>query len=798
MTILSNNEFGDTIEIDVIKEKKKEFDILETYYNILNNDLVQSENWTEVYNNQIEIKDISEIKFNLSKWITFPSHNSGWKYVYDQLKDLHNPNGLIVDDFIERTFSWSAPPLKNKKFKIHNVENNTFTEYDIPYENTKKYSNRICFKLTDYLYLDNDESRIDITKEEYDKLPLYYKKQIVYRCPWVGFWHNPPESRIYLSKYSDQNQYTHSPDYICKRKAFTESLKTCVGIFVFSNSMKNWVINKFKSMNLTIPVYTLFHPIKFPDKLFSFEKFMENKEKKLLQIGSWLRNLNLIFNIESEYKKIWISRDRDALVRYSNTLYLTDRKKISNILSNFQINKEYQLENNVYLINLDNYKYEEIIVDNIVVTEIIGSSCNNGIIECIASATPILVNKLDSLIEYLGKDYPFYYHSKKELLEKSQNYELINKTHKYLLNLNTRKLITGESFREQFLNCDLFNPKVEIEWIHSSDEKWLNLFREQYKKDSLIQRINSEKLIDFVITWVNSDDENWQKSFEQYHQNNKFFPCDSMTINRYRSELNELKYSLRSLQSSCGHIINKIFIVVHDRQTMPDWLKENDDLIIIKHSQIMDGKTSYNSLSIEACLKNIPNISETFVYLNDDIWLLGNWNIDDFIIDNKIIFHTDFNEKGRVVKQGDGSFEFMWNNTHRLLENLYPDKKNNFRPALAHAPYVLKKSAFIEHDNLPEICLTKKSKFRSYTDIGVVCGFQQYSQYYQEKAIQKKIKELNFNVKKLLETNGNIDISARVLTLQDEFISSLNNNDKTKIFMILDCLFPVPSVFEKI
>ena len=132
-----------------------------------------------------------------------------------------------------------------------------------------------------------------------------------------------------------------------------------------------------------------------------------------------------------------------------------------------------------------------------------------------------------------------------------------------------------------------------------------------------------------------------------------------------------------------------------------------------------------------------------------------------------------------------------------MLNKLYPETVNNFRPTLSHAPYILSKSSFKEHDNLPEIIETKKSKFRNYTDIGVACGFQQYSNYYKNKSIQKKIKEININVKQLLNTYGSIDNNARILTLQDDFIDELNTEDKNKIFMILDCLFPVPSMFER-
>ena len=751
------------------------------YYNeILNNTCPQDKNWNIINNNNI---NNTQIKLDLSRWITFPSHNSGWRYVYEQIKDLHDPNGILVDDFIERTFSWGLAPLKTIKIKIADLD-----EIAIPYEKSRKTNDyKMCFKVTLRhknekltIYCDNKSNIInDMTNDKFKKLSMYYKKPSVYKCPWIGFWHNPPESRVYLSKHCEDNQYSHCPDYICKRDVFIESLKTCHMLIVFSQSMKNWVDNKLNAMGFgnTIPVYNMYHPIKFPDqsKQFTMQKFNDNPNKKLLQIGSWLRNSKLIFDIDIDntftdkninYKKTWICRDKQSIIRFANTLPFAHAKYIKKIFNGdiIKSNIPTLLFNNVEHISLDNSLYDKALSENIVVTELVGSSCNNGIIEMIASATPLLVNKLDSVIEYLGENYPFYYSSYDELISKSQNSALIQETHQYLLNLDIRNYITGSYFRKSFLKI-----------------------------------LNKNKKMDFVITWVNKDDSNWQTAFNNDISKiqTNLLPCDGATINRYSSNFDELKYSLRSIQSACGHFIRNIYIVVHDKQALPNWLNVNKDgIYIIRHTDIME-ENSYSSLSIEAHLHKIKDLSETFVYLNDDIWLLGNWNLNDLYINNKIIVYTEHYTKGENIHNNSGSHKYMWSNTHTLLNKLFPKTQMSKRFAIAHSPYVLNKSTINKYDTLPEIESTKKSKFRSKSDIGVVCGFQQYVEIYTGCAITKHIKTTTMNYKHIIKKNGNISSDVRIMILQDDFITPPTNDEMKKVKKILDCMFPIKSRFEK-
>ena len=100
----------------------------------------------------------------------------------------------------------------------------------------------------------------------------------------------------------------------------------------------------------------------------------------------------------------------------------------------------------------------------------------------------------------------------------------------------------------------------------------------------------------------------------------------------------ELKYSLRSVEKYAPWI-NKIYIIT-DNQA-PKWLNLNHPKIkIIDHKDIMpaSARPSFNSVSIEHCISNIKDLSEHFLYANDDM-MFGNYvQPEDFFKDGKPIY----------------------------------------------------------------------------------------------------------------------------------------------------------------
>ena len=134
--------------------------------------------------------------------------------------------------------------------------------------------------------------------------------------------------------------------------------------------------------------------------------------------------------------------------------------------------------------------------------------------------------------------------------------------------------------------------------------------------------------IDLVYLWVDGNDPKWQKKRSSLFK--KIGINTSINFNGRYSNNDELKYSLRSVERYAPWI-RKIFIVT-DNQT-PAWLDiKNPKIKIIDHKEILpyESLPCFNASVIEHFLHKIPNLSEHFLFSNDDTFF------------NKTVIPTNF------------------------------------------------------------------------------------------------------------------------------------------------------------
>ncbi|MDH8701018.1 hypothetical protein M2138_000356 [Dysgonomonadaceae bacterium PH5-43] len=135
--------------------------------------------------------------------------------------------------------------------------------------------------------------------------------------------------------------------------------------------------------------------------------------------------------------------------------------------------------------------------------------------------------------------------------------------------------------------------------------------------------------IDLVYLWVNGDDPKWIKKRNKYINGKNEENSDTTGKGRYTNN-DELKYSLRSIEKYAPWIRN-IFIVTDDQ--IPEWLDTtNSKVKIIDHKDIMPTESlpCFNSSVIEYFIYRIPNLSEHFIYANDDMLLYSPMCQEDF------------------------------------------------------------------------------------------------------------------------------------------------------------------------
>lgn len=125
--------------------------------------------------------------------------------------------------------------------------------------------------------------------------------------------------------------------------------------------------------------------------------------------------------------------------------------------------------------------------------------------------------------------------------------------------------------------------------------------------------------IDLVYLWCDGNDSSFRKrKYDAIKKLGKYSLNNEEAGEERFYDNDELKYSIRSVEKYANWI-HHIYIVT-DRQ-IPKWLNlQNDRVTIIDHSQILPKGMipCFNSTVIERYIYKIPNLSEHFIYGNDD------------------------------------------------------------------------------------------------------------------------------------------------------------------------------------
>ena len=349
---------------------------------------------------------ISTGKIDIGNQLVYSNHRSGWSFAIEALRPLHNPQGILFDGSLENQFYRQ-------------------------YSDTKQPSP-----------LDLDKMQVDIALENVSSSA---KKRIIpYQQPWVGFMHNPQSMPIWFN-------YQKSPQKLLEKEIWQASLPHCLGLFSLSEYHAEWLRKQTGK-----PVSVLIHPTEIPDKQFNFDRFIANSQKKVVQIGWWLRKLHSIYQLPLDrhnclgYEKIRLGFPSD-----SAEAVLTKFMKVESRIYKIKIDEAYFINTRV-IRHLPDDEYDDLLAMNIAFIDLYDASANNGIIECIARATPLLVNPLPAVEEYLGEDYPMYFDTLEEAAAKSLDTSLILETHQYLKSCETRHKLSAAYFLDSFCNSEVY------------------------------------------------------------------------------------------------------------------------------------------------------------------------------------------------------------------------------------------------------------------------------------------------------------------------------------------------------
>ena len=255
--------------------------------------------------------------------------------------------------------------------------------------------------------------------------------------------HHPPNTPSWFTDNA-------TPYTIIQCKEFQESLPMCKGLYVFSQYHADFL----KCFIKTIPIEVLRLPTETPEVKFNMDKFIANTNKKIVNIGYWLRKLSSIYLLNSDqgiYQKI---RLLPATTWVPPELIETTLD-IEAGFRGYPISDDMK-RSVIDVRHLPNDEYDELLSKNILFVDLYDASANNCVIEAMVRNTPILINPVPAVVEYLGEQYPFYFKDLEEASKKLKDIALIKETSDYLLNSGIAEKVSDEHFKRTIRNGEIW------------------------------------------------------------------------------------------------------------------------------------------------------------------------------------------------------------------------------------------------------------------------------------------------------------------------------------------------------
>jgi Stealth protein CR2, conserved region 2/Stealth protein CR1, conserved region 1 len=249
--------------------------------------------------------------------------------------------------------------------------------------------------------------------------------------------------------------------------------------------------------------------------------------------------------------------------------------------------------------------------------------------------------------------------------------------------------------------------------------------------------------IDIVYLWVDGNDSVWRakrrKAASQLSASHRDALAQYGDVEgRYRDN-DELRYNLRALEEffpTHGHIY-----VVTDAQT-PAWLKNSERLTVVDHQELIPAQQlpTFDSSHIESYIHRIPNLSERYFYLNDDVMFGAAVNVDDWFFDRG--FYVAWSDEPAVSDTPLQQNANVLENASKMSRTWFSAKaqdasggnaqvlavaqtyKHVFR-TFAHSPRPMCKSLLWELENLaPDLfSLVRSTVFRTWDKPTIVSDF---------------------------------------------------------------------------
>lgn len=204
--------------------------------------------------------------------------------------------------------------------------------------------------------------------------------------PWIGILHVPFGAPEWLKE-------SMRPECFLESALFRHSRPACRGIITLARDLEA----DLQSFDPGLRTISVLHPTSLDARLFDPARYRATPA--VVQVGDWLRKLQAIHRLRAPGHK------RIMLLKKLTSAFLKDEIAIFGD----------QRDRAVEMVDfISNDRYDDLLSSAVVLCLLYGTAANNVVIECIARATPILINPLPAAVEYLGRNYPLYARDERE------------------------------------------------------------------------------------------------------------------------------------------------------------------------------------------------------------------------------------------------------------------------------------------------------------------------------------------------------------------------------------------------
>jgi hypothetical protein len=269
--------------------------------------------------------------------------------------------------------------------------------------------------------------------------------EIPYREHWTGFVHNSPHSPDWPSVAGEK--ITN----LSRNKYWLEGLENCLGLFAMTEYLAKWVTTEWG-----VPCEVVRYPAIRPQRIFDWNQFVPSP-RTVASIGIWLRRFSSFAMLSAPgYRKLRplpVDRTNASGIQHLRG-YMRD-EAANPIYPGSPIQPVHVCD------RLGADEYDSLLATSVVFLHLIDASAVTTIVECLVRGTPMLINRIEPVEEYLGADYPLYFDSLEEATSKLADLDLLRAAHEHMLANPIQMELRAQTFLDRITATATYHRALE-------------------------------------------------------------------------------------------------------------------------------------------------------------------------------------------------------------------------------------------------------------------------------------------------------------------------------------------------